>query len=231
MNDRIPVVLTVAIILAGLIIGIAVYAMRVNEALPPQGGDVSLVRPVGPDDHSIGNPEAPVTVIEYSDIDCEYCKDFQEVMEQLMAEYGPGGQVLFVYRHFPIIEVHPDAAFHAEAAECASKEGGDNAFFRFIDALQQAAPGDRTFDPSGYGPLAESIGLSRSAMETCVAGSEFESRVAADFDNGIVIGVNGTPYTLVIAKGQPSIPISGALPYAAMKQIIDQAIAESATTP
>ena len=231
MNERIPLLLPIAIVLAGIILGIAIYVVRVGEALPSESEDTSFMRPVGPEDHSIGNPDAPVVVVEYSDIDCAYCKEFQETMSQLMAEYGPEGNVLWVYRHYPIIESHPDSALHAEAAECAAAQGGDNAFFRFVDALQQEAPGERSFNPSGYGRVAESLGLSKEALESCVAGSEFEQKVSDDFDNGVVIGVRGTPYSVILVRGGESIPVSGTVPYEAMKQIIDVAIERAQAVP
>ncbi|MGB4076876.1 MAG: DsbA family protein [Minisyncoccia bacterium] len=231
MNERIPLILPIAIVLAGIIIGIAVFMVRMNEVLPGPTGDVSLLRAVRPEDHTIGNPEAPVTLVVYSDIECEYCKEYQEALEQVMTDYGPGGEVLLVYRHFPIIEAHPDAALHAEAAECAGKEGGDDAFFRFIDAVQQASPGPQSFDPARYGTVAESLGLSRSSFQSCIAGSEFETKVAADFDNGVLIGVRGTPHTLVLIKGGTTIPISGAIPYLALVEVVKEALAQVKETP
>lgn len=227
MDTRIPVLLVATIVIAGALVGGAVYLSRINATKPPPEGDLSLVRPVGELDRTLGNPEAPVVIIEYSDIDCEYCKGFQETLAQISADYAESGDVLWVYRHFPIVEVHASSALHAEAAECAGKQGGNDAFFRFIDALQQQAPGSREFDPSRYASVVTRLGLDKDAFKACTDGSEFETKVAADYDNALAIGAAGTPHTVVMPKGAAAIPISGAVPYAAMKQIVERAIADA----
>ena len=102
---------------------------------------MSLVRPVGDDDHIIGNPGAPVVIIEYADIDSGYSKDFQATMQQLMTEYAAGGEVAWVYRHMPLIDQHPNARRHAEAAERAASIGSADSFWRFIDSAAALAPG------------------------------------------------------------------------------------------
>jgi protein-disulfide isomerase len=202
---------------------------RVDNA-PSPGGDLSLLRPVGLTDRTLGNPEAPVVIIEYSDIDCAYCKGFQETVAQIVADYAATGDVLLVYRHFPIIETHPSAALHAEAAECAGNIGGNEAFFRFIDALQQEAPGNREFNPSGYPRIVRALGLDLDAFTACTEGSEFETKVASDYDNALAAGAAGTPYTVILAQGAAAVPISGAIPYIAMKELVERAIQEAAAT-
>ncbi len=228
--DKNPNFLPVIIVAAGIIIALAVFYVRSSAIIPPKG-DVSLIRPVTTSDHLLGNPEADVLLVEYSDIDCEYCKGFQESMEQIMADYGPNGKVAWVYRHFPLIEAHPNAAAHAEAAECVASLGGNDLFFRFIDLLHQKAPGATQFDPSGYPEVVKSLGLSLDDFDGCLAGTAFEKRVADDYDNALAAGAAGAPYSVIFIKGHEPVPVSGSLPYAALKKVIDAALEKAATPP
>jgi protein-disulfide isomerase len=223
MPEKNPYLLPVTIIIAGIIVAAALYVVRVS-AISPLKGDISLLRPISTSDHMMGNPTAPVVVVEYSDIDCEYCKHFQEAMTQIMTDYGAAGNVAWVYRHFPLIETHPDAAAHAEAAECVASLGTDQMFFSFIDALQQAAPGSSQFNPQNYTSIVTGLGISPAEFQSCMDGTKFEKRVADDFDNAIAIGANGTPYSFILIKGHEPIPVSGALPYTALKKVIETSL-------
>lgn len=216
-----------AIILAGLIISLAVYAMR-TESTPTVGaGDPGMVRPVNPADRIIGNPQAPVKLVEYADIDSVYSKQFQATMQQLMSEYAAGGKVAWVYRHFPLLDQHAAAASHAEAAECAGFLGDDDAFWRFIDALQSAAPGETQFPIEGYTAIASQLGLSQTDFQTCLTNGRFTKKVYEDSTNALQAGAEGAPYTVVLVDGQKPVGIQGSLTYEDMKRVIEDAIAKA----
>ncbi len=220
-----PYLVPGAIIFAGLVLALAIFFVRGGGNTLPEG-DPSFMRPVSPDEHLLGNPTAPVTVVVYSDIDCAYCKQFQETMLQILADDAESGLVAMVYRHFPLIQIHPYAAEHAEAAECVAEQGGNTAFFRFIDQIHQAAPEGIEFNPDKYPDLVNSLGLSLSAFESCRESDRFVSKVAADFDNAIEAGATGAPYIVILVRGSDTIPVSGALPYTSMRKVIDAALAK-----
>jgi protein-disulfide isomerase len=94
-----------------------------------------MVRPVGAGDHALGPPHAPVTLVEYGDFECPRCKQAAGAVKLLIAHFGP--QLRYVFRHFPLEEIHPHALLAAEAAECAGAQGE---FWRMHDVLfeQQA---------------------------------------------------------------------------------------------
>lgn len=214
-----------AIILGGLILAGAIFFVRGN-APETVSGDPTAVRPVSPDDHIIGSPAASVVIIEYSDIDCPYCKQFQQTMAQIMTEMGADGQVAWVYRHLPLTQIHQNAARHAEAAECVASLGGENNFWRFIDALHAAAPDQNQFNPANYGEVVASLGVSRAPFEACLSSGQFKARVDEDSKNGIAAGATGTPFLVIQVKGNDPIPVSGALSYQAMKEVIAEALAK-----
>jgi protein-disulfide isomerase len=213
-----------AIILAGLVLAVTVFMVRHEDAPEPLEGDLTKTLPVTETDHQLGDATPVITVVTYTDLDCQFCKRFHEVMEQIIAEYGSDGGVLWVVRHFPIIDLHPHAGSHAKAAECAAKAGGPATFWTFISALHASAPEGVQFNPSGYEALATGLGLSGPALSACATGSEFDDRVARDFENGLVIGAKGTPFSVVLSEGTEPFAVSGYLPYEGMKTVIDRAL-------
>ncbi len=216
-----------AIVLAGIIISLAIYAVRTDESPKLGTGTPELVRPVTPDDRILGNPQAPVKLVEYADIDSEYSKEFQATLQQVMSEYVAGGQVAWVYRHFPLLDQNAASASHAEAAECAGFLGGGDSFWRFIDALQAAAPGETQFPVSGYTAVVESLGLPSAEFETCLENGRFTKKVYDDSTNAMQAGAEGTPYTVLLVKGQEPVGIQGSLPYEDLKKVIEDAIAKA----
>ena len=217
----------IAIVAAGIILALSVYVVRSTAVLGVPEGDVSALREVSDEDHIIGNPAAPVVIIEYADIDSSYAKSFQATMEQLMTEYAPGGQVAWVYRHFPLIDQHRNSMTHAEAAECAASLGGPDSFWRFISLVQTLAPGNQQFSPSRYETVIAGLGIDQARFTECMAAHPFRNRVSNDISNAIAIGAEGSPYTVIIIRGEKVIPIDGALPYDAMKKVIQEAIAKA----
>lgn len=225
-NSREKWLIPGAILAAGLLLAVATYQIRVKQvALPPEG-DVSLVRPVSEADHIIGNPGAPIIVIEYADIDSNFAEDFQATMQQLMSEYAPAGQVAWVYRHLPLTDQHPDSRRHAEAAECIASIGGPDMFWRFIDAAYAVSPGSQELNPAAYPSIAEGLGIRPEALNDCLTENRFADRVMNDFENGLNAGAGGSPFSIVLIKGSPPITIDGAVPYEGMKRIIEESIAK-----
>jgi len=224
--NRNLIMLPGAIILAGLIIAIAVYVVRENTTPMPAEEDVSALRPVNPSEHIVGNPTAPVIVVEYSDLDCAYCKQFQRTMSQIMIDYGAEGQVAWVYRHLPLVHLHPNSGQHAEASECVASLAGEDAFWRFIDLLHADVPSTSEFDPNDYETVLRPLGINTTAFDQCLGNGQFVKRVEADLTNALAIGATAAPYSVILIQGADPIVLSGTLPYASMKQVIDDALSK-----
>lgn len=189
--------------------------------------DVSNLRPVGLSDHILGNPAASVMIVEYCDIDSPFCKQFQKVLEEVIASHGAAGDVAWTYRHLPVANQYPNSESEAEAAECVAAAGGTNAFFAFIDALQAAAPGTASFDPSGYGAVVTKLGLDAGAFSKCLSAHAYAKRVADDADNALASGGTGAPYTVLLVKGMKPIPIQGALSYTQFDTLVTAAVQQT----
>ncbi len=213
--------ISIAILIGGVIIAGAVYTNTSTKSSVFNSNNkdnTSLVRPLSADDHILGNPTASVLIIEYSDFDCEYCKIFHSTLHRVISDFGSSGDVAWVFRHFPITEKHENARKHALASECVASVAGNDAFWAFTDALFENQP----TDPKNHGAFAQAIGANPSLFAECMqnAQSIFGDGIDADRTNGISIGANGAPYTLIIANGQAPAVISGVYTYEDVKTIV-----------
>ncbi len=184
------------------------------------------VAPVTKDDHIRGNPNADIVIVEFSDYDCPFCKRFhEETMLQVMNEYGTDGEVAWVYRHFPLEQLHPNAPKIAEAAECVGKLGGNEAFWTFSDLVFGERSINQATDMTALPGYATQAGVSASEFSSCLESGEFTEKVASDIQAAMKAGARGTPYSILIA-GDRQVPINGAQPYGNVKATID-AVLES----
>lgn len=214
-----------AILAAGVILAYGVYTINHKAALQAHG-DPSQMTPVSPSDHILGNPKAPVMIVEYADIDSPYSKDFQSVMTQVMQDNASSTNVAWVFREFPLVDQNQYAEADAEAAECVAAQGGTSAFFSFINTLQAAVPGDGQFNPADFSALIKALNLNQAKFDQCMSAHTYRQVVANDYENALAVGATGSPYNILLVKGQKPKVISGAIPYSTMKQIIQQSISE-----
>jgi protein-disulfide isomerase len=179
----------------------------------------STIRPVSREDHILGDPNAPVSVVEFSDLECPFCARFHSTMERIVAEYD--GQVNWVYRHFPLTSIHAKATEAAVASECIATLAGNDAFWQFASGVFN---NQQSLGLELYTQLAGSAGVSASDLEACVAKGDALKEVEKDSAEVVVAGGRGTPFNIVISKKGEFFPFSGALPYEQVKGIIEQAL-------
>lgn len=183
--------------------------------------------PVTTADHIRGEINAPVQIIEYSDLECGFCKNFHQTMTQIFAEYGTTGQILWVYRHFPLVQLHKKAVPEAIATECVAKLAGKDAFWKIIDKIFQITPSNDGLDLSTLPALALEAGVKDiAAFNTCYKKQETISIVQEHLRSGAEAGVKGTPYSIVISPAGNTFTINGAYDYTEVKKIIEQALAD-----
>jgi protein-disulfide isomerase len=146
---------------------------------------MSLKPSVNKTDHAQGNDNADLTIVEYGDYQCPYCGAAYPVLKELMKEFK--GQVKFVFRNFPLSEMHPYARPAAIAAEAADLQGK---FWEMHDVIYE---NQQSLNESFLFQLAEKIGLNLSQFKEDIQKTELEKKVDSDFESGIISGVNGTP--------------------------------------
>ncbi len=201
--------LPVSILLSALIVSLAlVYnaGKRAGSGSEDLSANVAAVaaaalektKVLGADDHLRGSAEAPIVAIEFSDLECPFCKVFHETMKQVLAAYP--GKVALAYRHFPLHEIHPKVEKEAEASECAAKLGGDEAFWAYLDRLFEVTPSNDGLDPAELPRIAAYIGLKKADFESCLASGREAANVARDAEDGAAAGARGTPFTVLFFK-------------------------------
>jgi len=232
-----PFIIPVAILLGFGLIAAAIFFNGGTGATPTnivgnlndngkqENPTTGPIRPVDEDDHIRGNPNAPIIIVEYSDYDCPFCKSYHETMNAIMSEYGTVGKVAWVYRHFPIEQLHPNAQGIALASECVADLGGNDAFWKFSDLVFGEREINAQTNVTKLGAYAVQSGVDETAFNTCVDEQRFDGKVQEDLVDAANAGAQGTPYSLILVGGQQGV-INGAKPYAAVKQIIDTLITQ-----
>lgn len=183
------------------------------------------INPVTEDDHIRGNPNAQIMLVEYSDFDCPFCKNFYETMGKIMDEYGADGRVAWVHRSFPLEQLHPNAPAIAQGAECVAKLGGNDAFWTFSDLVYGERGTNEQTDPLKIPDFVAQAGVDVDSFNACMESGETKGAVEEDFNNAVSIGARGTPYTVVMVGDQKGV-INGAQPYEVVKGIVDDLIAQ-----
>jgi protein-disulfide isomerase len=158
-----------------------------------------------------GNAKAPVTIIEFSDYECPFCKKVEPTVRQVLKEYGPD-KVRFAYRNFPL-PFHQSARPAAEAAGCANEQGK---FWEYHEKLMDATD----LSAENLKKLAGEVGVDQKKFDECFAAQKFKDQIDKDMAAGEEAGVNGTPAFFINGR-----MIDGAQPYERFKEIIDEELA------
>jgi protein-disulfide isomerase len=132
-----------------------------------------------------GEAKAPVTIVEFSDFQCPYCKKVQPILKDLLTKYD--GRVKLAYRDFPLRTLHAQAQLAAEAARCAEDQGK---FWQYHDAL---FADQSKLDETGLVKSAQMLGLNEKSFQTCLAAGSFKAQIEEDVQEGTKAGVTGTP--------------------------------------
>jgi protein-disulfide isomerase len=164
--------------------------------------------PLGNRELTLGNPNAPVTFVEFSDIECPYCARFYRDGLVGIRKLVDQGKVYFVYKHFPL-NFHPEAIPGALAIECAADQG------KWVEMHDLIFENQDSLGASQYKSWAVQIGIDATEFNNCFNNEEHLSKIDADYQLGLSIGVKGTPKSFV-----NGIVISGAQPFLSFENII-----------
>ncbi len=186
--------------------------VNANNTGPSAAASAKTLAAVTEDDHVRGDLEkAKVVLIEYSDYECPFCGRHHPTMLDVAEQYGD--DVAWVYRHFPLTSIHPQAMPAALAAECANEQGK---FWEYTDALFE---NQSDLSSSFYTELAGDLGMNTSKFSDCVESEKYAARVKADIASGQAAGATGTPATFVNGT-----LVSGAVPLSTFTGLIDAAL-------
>ncbi len=192
-----------------------------KESTGPQPSGTDRLEVSADDDPVIGRADAPVTMIEFSDFQCPFCKRFfEQALPKIEEEYIKPGKVKLVYRDFPL-SFHEQAQLAAEAAECADEQG------KFREMHDRIFQGQAEWSGNAearriFASYAEAIGLDMEEFGRCLDSGRYEEEVQRDFNDGVKYGVTGTPTFFINGR-----KLVGAQPFTAFQQLIETELRSS----
>jgi protein-disulfide isomerase len=184
-----------------------------NQAPDAQPQEIQRYEISEDDDPVFGPDNAPITIIEFSDYECPYCRKWHVETWPLLQEAYPE-QIRLVYRDFPLSNIHANATPAAAAANCA---GEQSRYWEFSDLLFSMS---YNIDKPGYQAYADELGLDMDSFNQCLESGRYNDEVNADFEYAANLGVSSTPTFFV-----NGIPVVGAQPFEIFSQLIDQELA------
>ncbi len=194
-----------SIIIAGFFIATGIYFSQRGNAPVTNNNVVKQaeisISPITEKDHILGNPDAPISLVEFSDTECPYCKMFQSTMQTIMSTYGKDGKVAWVYRHFPI---HTKSRKEVEATECVNELGGNTAFWKMLDTIYTNTSGNNSLDAAKLPGFAKGAGVDITAFNTCWNSGKYAALAETYYQDAIKSGVQGTPYNVLVLKNKLS---------------------------
>ena len=204
-----------ALVLGGMVFGMVKIASRNS---PNNKQPLSLASAVIESDWIKGNKESKVIITEYSDFQCPACASYYGLVKQLHKDFGD--RIAFVYRHFPLRQIHANAEIAALSAEAAGKQGKFWEMHDMIFENQKKWEGDKNAKEIFIG-YAEELGLNAEQFKQDLDSKEVKEKVEADYQSGVKAGVNHTP-TFFVNGGEIQNPRS----YEEFKNIINEAESE-----
>lgn len=205
----------------------AVQAVQPNQPDSSKPVKVSILG-----DPILGDKNAKLTLVEFSDYECPFCKKtFNEILPNLKKNYIDTGKVRLVYKDLPL-PFHQNAAKEAEAAQCAKDQGGDVAYFKYHDQIfTKTNSGGTGITLEQLPALAKEAGLNVTQFQKCLDSGQFKAEVDKDLTEAQKVGANGTPtWFLGKTTGPESVEgiiLVGAQPFSAFKSAIDQQLSQN----
>lgn len=195
------------------------------QAAPPE--NTGPVKVSVDDDPVLGDKDAKLTIIDFSDYECPFCKRyFDDTFSQIKKEYIDTGKIKYVYRDLPL-SFHANAHKEAQAAECAREQGEDTVYFKYHDEIFKRTTSNGTgLALDQLSIIASDIGLDGNKLQSCIDSEKFKAEVDKDLADASKAGANGTP-TFFIGKSTANgiiegTKIVGAQPLSAFQAEIDK---------
>lgn len=215
-----------AILIAGAIIAISIIWTKapsdINSKASVADANSALeqnIKKVTSDDHIFGSPGAKIKIVEYSDPSCPFCKVFHNTMRKIMSDYGASGNVAWIYRSYPLDKadasgriLHPNAGRESQAMECAGDLGGNDAFWKYTNRLYEITPSVTGTAPNGLDQsqlpvIASFVGLNVEDFNNCLSSGKFKSKIEQEFTDGVNIGIQGTPTSIIVVDKPFPAPV------------------------
>ncbi len=158
------------------------------------------------EDWTYGNPDAKVAIVEFSDIECPYCKSFYKTLKEIVD--NSDGKIKWVYRHAPLDSLHPNARLKAHVIECIGAQGGNDTFWTALDDIILNKVELATMDD--FDAFIKKLGADNEKFKTCMESGLYAVKIQEHLEESQKLGMKGTPFSVIVA-GKKTVPIPGAL--------------------
>lgn len=220
----------VAIIIAACILAGShiAYGFIVKNSGAKTENSLFTGKPIDLADYVEGNSDSKVFIVEYSDPECPYCVTLHPTLKQIRTDYAE--KIGFVYRHFPLTQIHPNAFNESKAIACAGTLNGAKGFYAYIDALYGYKLSNQTtqLPATGIADIAKNGGLNAAAFTACMQAEDTALAVDTAVNDGVQAGVQGTPSSFVLVKTKKGLEIvamlDGARPYEYIQAAVEEAL-------
>ena len=171
----------------------------------------------------IGNPDAPITIIEFSDFQCPFCAKFHmQTLPTIMDEYINKGTVKLVFRDFPIQSIHPNAVPASIAAECANEQGEFEQMYHMLFEKQKEWSNlETSYAITAFNQYASELQLNEEKFDSCIKNVKYIEEIQKDLNEGRTYGVTGTPGFFIGNEKIGFVELKGAQPFESFKKVID----------
>ncbi|HEV2351296.1 MAG TPA: thioredoxin domain-containing protein [Terriglobia bacterium] len=204
-----------SVVIAAIVLGVPAFAILSSHGEAPPVSQVNadaMKALVRPDSHSTGNPDAPLTVVEFGDFECPACGGEEPVVREILKKYG--GRIRFVFRQFPLTQIHRDAMQAAEASECAAQKG------KFWEAYHKLYQSQTDLTEPALNLYAVELGLDKARFDQCLSSHTTQPIIRRDMADAHTLGVDRTP-TFFVGQQKIARPIN----FSEFSNFLDQALA------
>ena len=197
--------------------------LRVLQEKLPSEQPTGPIRISADNDPIIGNPDAKITIIEFSDFQCPFCARFHiQTLPSIMSEYIEQGKVKLVFRDFPIQSIHPNALPASVAAECANEQGKFKEMHDILFENQNKWNRVETANVlSVFSQYASQMQMNQEIFDSCLTNGKYIEEIRKDLEDGRNYGVSGTPGFFIGNDKVGYVELKGAQPFESFKKVID----------
>ena len=202
---------------------IAKLELKILEKQLPKNQPTLPLKISAGDNPIIGNPDAAITIIEFSDFQCPFCAKFHiETLPTIMDEYINKGTVKLVFRDFPIQNIHPNAVPASIAAECANEQGKFKQMYHTLFEKQKEWNNlETSYAITIFNQYASEMKLDEEKFDTCIRNAKYLEEVQKDLNDGRTYGITGTPGFFIGNEKIGFVELKGAQPFESFQKIID----------
>lgn len=220
-NKIIMAIVLVGFLIAGSILLKDSKRPESNTENTVQKVEIENIREVSQDEHILGNKEAEIFIVEYSDTECPFCKVFHNTMHKIITE---NPKVAWVYRHYPIPQLHQKAFNEALATECAWEWGGNDLFWSYTDEIYKRTESNDKLPVEELTQIAVDLQMNVSTFTECLESEKYAKKVENDVLDGEKAGVQGTPTSFIVRGGKVIDTIEGAQPIEIVREKVKEAL-------